>query len=145
MPSRAGPSLTLLGATALPYCLFWREGDVSEQDHFLGTDISSKRTQGPKICICLLCVCSPCLHLSPAVVCISFCCRFFGNQGQDISIWAKTECTPVELWLCVTELGAQKQIVFEAEPQSSTVFRRLICLCSQLRHVLAQAHVSLWH
>lgn len=52
-----------------------------------------------------------CLYLSPGVLCIRFCCRLFGNQEQDVSIWAKIGCTLNKFCLCMTYSEAQKQSV----------------------------------
>lgn len=66
VPSWAGPCRTLLGVTALPYCLFQREGDVSEYVNFLGWVSVANGLKDQGFVFVYSVPAPPCLHLFPS-------------------------------------------------------------------------------
>lgn len=69
-----------------------------------------------------------CLYLSPEVLCMRFSCRLFGNQEQDVSIWAKPGCTLIKFCLCATHSEAQKQSV-ERQSIGPVLYLDILFLC----------------
>lgn len=133
VPSWAIPFLTLGGIRALPYHVFQRERDISEQDNSVGMCVSSKWTEGPRICICLLCVCSPVPLPFPRSALYEVLLQIVWKSGAGCFHLGKNRVyTHQVLSLCDLFRGTEAKCC-EAEPRSSTVFRHLICLCSRLR------------
>lgn len=143
VPSWATPFLTLEGIRALPYRVFQREGDISEQDNSVGMCVSSKWTEDQGFAFVYSVSAPLCLYLSPGVLCMRFCCRLFGNQEQDVSIWAKIGCTLNKFCLCTTYSEAQKQSVVR-QSLSPVLYLDILFVFPTQKWISTQAYVHLW-